>query len=167
MLVTRRQFNPPFNHINAVIELSGIDWTAVTQVEFMPQFNLHFIPLRRCGIEVNWMQAMNGAMQGANSISLHSVNESWMEDAAQGMMSWNQFVWLPFSERNGKNEWLNDEWPKGAINFSQFTFIQWNEWINWRNVTRLNGAQQLQLIASIHHARWSVNEWALMDCKRY
>ena len=80
-------FNPPFNHINAVIELSGIDWM-----------------------------------------------------------------------KNSMGEW--------AINFSQFTFIQWNEWINWRNVTRMNRAQQLQLIASIHHARWSVNEWALMDCKR-
>ena len=45
-----------------------------------------------------------------------------------------------------KVKWIHADWREGAINFSQFTFIQWNEWINWRNVTRLvTGPFTLQL----------------------
>ena len=46
-----------------------------SKAQFMPQFNLHFIPLRRCGIEVNWMQAMNEGWMSDQfqSIYIHSV----------------------------------------------------------------------------------------------
>ena len=46
------------------------------KAQFMPQFNLHFIPLRRCGIEVNWMQAMNEESERSISVNLHSFSET-------------------------------------------------------------------------------------------
>ena len=60
--------------IHSLIECDEVNATTGEEAQFMPQFNLHFIPLRRCGIEVNWMQAMNGVRSDQfQSIYIHSV----------------------------------------------------------------------------------------------
>ena len=76
------------------IEVNSIE---ESKAQFMPQFNLHFIPLRRCGIEVNWMQAMNeGGIRCVHFISFPRV-EAEIEKKLNGNEAMNEWAALPSS----------------------------------------------------------------------
>ena len=106
-----------------------------SKAQFMPQFNLHFIPLRRCGIEVNWMQAMNeesGSHSIPISLSLHSrcVN-AWNEESEMELKA-GASGFIPFHEVHS-------------------AFINYTPWID---LAKLNGMRMNDIITVQGYKSW-------------
>ena len=86
--------------------------------------------------ETKWMNRVNEFKLKLTKLRQGSMNSisDWRKRRAR-RQSFNFTTSFQSSEM--KVKWIHADWREWAINFSQFTFIQWNEWINWRNVTRM------------------------------